>query len=208
VLVAGSASCSPLPVRRLRASTLFATFTDAEMGGGAIVAAEYSTGAAPAPAGSGVAMTGPYGSPTVQASAPLETGDVLDGTRTYWVRGRDAAGNWSAATAVTVPTSGSTTVSGDEPAAVDFLAPPSPNPLRSSATIRFGLARAGEVRLELFDVSGRRVRTVASGVFGPGAHVAAWDGRDHQGHGVKSGVFFLRLTTPSRVFHDRVVVLR
>ena len=78
------------------------------MGGSAVVAAEYSVGPAPAVAGGGLAMSGGFGSPTVQASAPLATDDVLDGTRTYWVRGRDAAGNWSAATALIVPTSGST----------------------------------------------------------------------------------------------------
>jgi hypothetical protein len=49
VLVAGSASCSPLPIRRLRPASLTATFTDAPTGGGAIAGAEYSIGAAPAP---------------------------------------------------------------------------------------------------------------------------------------------------------------
>jgi hypothetical protein len=207
VLVAGSANVSPLPIRRLKPATLGATFSDAEMGGGAVAAAEYSIGATPAPAGSGTAMSGAFGSATVPASAPLATGAVLTGDMTFWVRGRDAAGNWGAATALTVPASGSTTVGVGDEVAVDFLATPSPNPFRGLATIRFGLARAGEVRLELFDLAGRRVQTLASGIHAPGPHLATWDGRDQRGTNVKSGVYFVRLTTPSKVFHTRVVAL-
>jgi hypothetical protein len=170
VLVAGSASCSPLPIRRLRPATLMATFTDAQMGGGVIAAAEYSMGATPAPAGSGIAMSGAFSSTTVQASAGLATGNVLSGSMTFWLRGRDSAGNWGAASKLTVPTTGSTTVSVDDVAAVDFLATPSPNPSRGLATIHFSLARAGEVNLELFDVAGRRVQTLISSDLTPGPH--------------------------------------
>jgi len=120
---------------------------------------------------------------------------------------RDTSGNWGVATALSVPTSGSTTVAVEEAAAVDFLAAPTPNPFRGTANIRFGLARAGEVRLELFDLAGRRVQTLASGVLGPGPHDVHWDGRDAHGANVRSGVYFVRLTTPSQVFHSRVVAL-
>jgi len=74
--------------------------------------------------------------------------------------------------------------------------------------IRFGLAQAGNARLELFDVAGRQVKTLASGILAPGPHAARWDGRDRDGNGVRTGVYFVRFTTPSRVFHSRVVLLR
>ena len=208
VLVAGSASCSPLPIRRLRPATLVATFSDAPMGAGTIAAAEYSMGATPAPAGSGTPMSGAFGSTTVQASAGLATANVLTGSMKLWLRGRDSAGNWGAATSLTVPTTGSTTVSVDDVAAVDFLATPSPNPFRGFSTIRFGLARSGEVRLELFDVAGRQIQTLVSGVQAPGPHVATWNGRDQHGNHVKNGVYFVRLTTPSKQLHARVIALK
>jgi len=208
VLVAGSASCNPLPIRRNRPSSLFATFSDSAMGGGAVVAAEYSIGTAPAPAGSGTSMSGAFGATTVPASAALATGEVLDGHMTLWVRGRDASGNWGAATALTVPTAGSTTLGVEGQEWVDFLATPSPNPFHGPVAIRFGLARAGEIRLELFDVAGRQVQTLASGSLAPGPHVARWNGRDRQGNEVRAGVYFVRLTTGSRVFHKRVVALK
>ena len=95
----------------------------------------------------------------------------------------------------------------DDAAAVDFLATPSPNPSRGLATIRFGLARAGEVHLELFDLAGRRVQTLISSDLAPGPHAATWNGRDRQGNHVRNGVYFVRLTTPSKVFQTRLVRL-
>jgi hypothetical protein len=208
VLIAGSASCNPIPIRTGHAATLFATFSDVEAGGGGVAAAEYSLGDTPAAAGGGTPLAGTFGAPTVQTSAVLAPGTVQDGSLSIWVRGRDAAGNWGAASTITVPTSGGSTVAVGDAAAVDFLATPSPNPFRGSATFRFGLARAGDAQLELFDVQGRRVCTLASGHLAPGPHLATWNGRDQQGNGVRAGVYFVRLTTASRTFHARVVALK
>ena len=153
-------------------------------------------------------MTGAFGSTTVQASAGLATASVLTGSMKIWLRGRDSAGNWGAATTITVPTTGSTTVSVGDVQAVDFLANPSPNPSRGLATIHFGLARASEVNLELFDVAGRRVQTLVSSNLAPGPHTATWDGRDRQGNHVKNGIYLVRLTTPSKAFNTRLVRLQ
>jgi hypothetical protein len=67
-------------------------------------------------------------------------------------------------------------------------------------------SHAGDVQLELFDVTGRNVRTLAAGKLAAGEHTR-WDGQT-QGHDVKAGVYFVRLRTPSRTFHSRVVSLR
>jgi hypothetical protein len=71
--------------------------------------------------------------------------------------------------------------------AVDFLSSPTPNPFRGRAMLRFGLAREGDVQLELFDVTGRNVRTLAAGKHAAGEHTLTWDGRDRQGHEVRPG---------------------
>jgi hypothetical protein len=207
LLVAGSQACNPLPIRRGLAATLFATFSDAESGGGAVAAAEYSIGVVPAPAGGGTPMSGAFGGPSVQAAAALATMNVGSGSMTLWVRARDGAGNWGVASAITVPTVSSGTASVGDGTAVDFLGTPSPNPFHGRASLRFGLARAGAVRLELFDLAGRRVRTLADGLLPAGTHVATWDGRDRQGNAVGAGVYFVRLVTPARTFHARVVSL-
>ena len=63
------------------------------------------------------------------------------------------------------------------------------------------------MRLELFDLAGRRVRSLVSGVLPAGEVSREWDGRDEAGHGVHPGVYFVRLTTPTHRFHERVVAL-
>ena len=47
--------------------------------------------------------------------------------------------------------------------------------------------------MEIFDVRGRRVKTVPLGFAEPGRYWAHWDGRDASGDNVASGVYFVRL---------------
>jgi hypothetical protein len=207
VLIAGSQGVSPLPLRGGEAATLYATLSDAETGGSTVAAAEYSVGAAAAPAGSGTAMGGTFGTTSVQASVALVTDAVPTGTQTLWVRGRDAKGNWGAAGALTVPSVSKGVVAVEEEVKVDFLATPSPNPFQGTTSVRFGLARAAHVRLELFDLAGRRVRTLVDGELAAGRHAAAWDGRDERGADVRAGIYFVRFAAPGRTLNARVVSL-
>ena len=123
------------------------------------------------------------------------------------MRGRDGAGNWGPASGLSVIVNFDGTVSVEASSQVDFLATASPNPVRSTTGVRFGLARAGNVRLELFDLAGRRVRTLVSGTLGAGTHAALWDRRDQHGRTVDAGVYFVQLSTPTQTFHSRMVVL-
>ncbi|MCB0271146.1 MAG: hypothetical protein KDH95_23500, partial [Calditrichaeota bacterium] len=55
------------------------------------------------------------------------------------------------------------------------------------------------VQLDIFDLNGRLVTTIADGSFGTGRHEATWDGSTANGQPVASGVYFCRLsaTAPS-----------
>jgi hypothetical protein len=78
-------------------------------------------------------------------------------------------------------------------AATFRLLSPRPNPSRGASEIRFVLPAARAVRLEVFDLGGRRVRTLASGaVLAAGPHAITWDGRDESGARLAGGVFILR----------------
>jgi len=67
-----------------------------------------------------------------------------------------------------------------------------PNPFAARTGLAFTLARAGDIRVDLFDVSGRRVRTIERAGASAGEHVLIWDGRDDSGRGVPSGVYLAR----------------
>jgi len=69
-----------------------------------------------------------------------------------------------------------------------------PNPFNPATVIRFEVPRnAGTVSLEIYDLTGRKVRTLHQGPLGPGRHEMTWRGRDDSGRPVSSGVYFYRL---------------
>ncbi len=88
------------------------------------------------------------------------------------------------------------------------LRPSLPNPFAAKATLSFSIPRTGAVRLEVFDVSGRRVRTLLDSEVEAGIHVAEWDGRSNRGHSVSSGIYFARLRWDGREAAERLVRIR
>ena len=84
---------------------------------------------------------------------------------------------------------------GDPAVARVALAPNRPNPFAASTELAFELQRAGRAKLQVLDVAGRVVRTVAEGTFGAGRHRFAWDGSDDARGRVAPGVYFYRLVT-------------
>jgi hypothetical protein len=100
----------------------------------------------------------------------------------------------------------------DDPAAlprVTRLHPNVPNPFNPTTTIRFDLARAGRVELEIFDVNGRRVRTLVDGWFDAGwGHRVTWNGLDASGNRVASGIYLYRLVAGEAESTRKMVVLK
>jgi hypothetical protein len=82
---------------------------------------------------------------------------------------------------------------GRAPAPVGFRAL-SRSPLPGTALL-VELAEAAAVRLELFDLAGRRVRSLADRTLPAGPTVIAWDGREESGARARPGVYFARLAT-------------
>ena len=69
-----------------------------------------------------------------------------------------------------------------------------PNPFNPRTTLRFELPAPASVRLEVFDLAGRLVRTLVTAAMPEGSHEAAWDGCDDGGRAVASGAYVARLT--------------
>lgn len=67
-----------------------------------------------------------------------------------------------------------------------------PNPFRAGTELRFALAEAADATLDIFDVSGRRIRSLLTGRQEAGVHVVHWDGRDQRGTEVAAGIYFAR----------------
>lgn len=69
----------------------------------------------------------------------------------------------------------------------------SPNPSTGQARLGFALAQAGNVRLEIFDLLGRRVRTLIDGPREEGRTEIVWDGSDERGGRARSGLYLARI---------------
>jgi DNA-binding beta-propeller fold protein YncE len=93
------------------------------------------------------------------------------------------------------------------PAVLTF-APVTPNPSRGAATLRFGLPQRTRVTLEIFDLQGRRVRTVFDGERTAGWHSLSWKGDGESGGSVGAGLYFARLKAAGQVLDQRLVLIR
>jgi hypothetical protein len=88
------------------------------------------------------------------------------------------------------------------------LAQNRPNPFNPKTLIAFSLPEASDVRLEIYDVAGRKVTTLVDRHLTAGPHSYEWDGRNQNGERVASGVYFYRLSTAERDLSKKMVLLK
>jgi VCBS repeat protein len=77
------------------------------------------------------------------------------------------------------------------------LLPSRPNPFRSASVIRYDLATAGPVQIQIFDVRGRLLKTFDAIQGAPGRFEVMWRGETDRGGAVPAGVYFCRFSAPS-----------
>ena len=83
-----------------------------------------------------------------------------------------------------------------------------PNPFSHMTRIRFAIPEQMHVRMAVYDVRGRLVATIVNGQVGPGVHTALWDGNDHHGKRVASGLYFCRLVAGDQIRTRKMMMLR
>jgi hypothetical protein len=97
----------------------------------------------------------------------------------------------------------------DEKIADNFLlASNYPNPFNASTTIELTLPQAQSVSLDIYDVHGRRVKTLAQTKMAAGVHRLHWDGTDNDGESVASGVYVYRLSTARFAKSKKMVLMK
>jgi hypothetical protein len=83
-----------------------------------------------------------------------------------------------------------------------------PNPAKGRMKIAFSLPQGREVALNLYDLTGRGIRTLAVGWREAGEHEVSWDGRTQDGGKAWAGVYFLKLQAGGECETRRVVLLK
>jgi hypothetical protein len=72
-----------------------------------------------------------------------------------------------------------------------------PNPFNTTTTLGYALPSPSKVEIAVFSIEGRRIRQLISGVVPAGTYRVTWDGRDHGGQQVASGIYFCRMEAGS-----------
>ncbi|OPX35436.1 hypothetical protein B1H10_01290, partial [candidate division KSB1 bacterium 4484_188] len=83
-----------------------------------------------------------------------------------------------------------------------------PNPFNPNTTIRFVLPRNDKVKLIVYDLLGRKVKTLIHATMSSGRHVAMWDGTDDYGYPVASGMYFYKLKTKHYTKVRKMVLMK
>jgi len=83
-----------------------------------------------------------------------------------------------------------------------------PNPFNPTTTIAFTLDRSGPVKLQVFDVKGRLVRTLVNEIRSPGPYSVDWDGKDNAGRAAAAGLYMYRLATGDVVQQKKMTLLK
>jgi hypothetical protein len=86
---------------------------------------------------------------------------------------------------------------------IDFKMSCYPNPFYSRAEINFFLSRQEYVKLDMYDILGRRIKTLTQGYFSPGEHTLTLNSQD-----LAVGTYFVRLQTENANLTKKVIYLK
>ena len=124
----------------------------------------------------------------------------------FVVRTADAAGNWSGVSNnATLP---GTTAQLPDTLPGLALSRPVPNPASRTTSISFVSPSEVDARVEVYDMSGRRVRSLIEGPIGRGRHTLRWDLSDQHRVPVPAGVYLVNARVGTWTQRQRVAVVR
>ncbi len=83
-----------------------------------------------------------------------------------------------------------------------------PNPFNPTTSIKFDLPNMSNVRVTVYDILGKEVRTLVNSDMGAGRYSVTWDGLNDQGQQVTSGVYFYRMDAGTFTMMKKMLLLK
>ena len=83
-----------------------------------------------------------------------------------------------------------------------------PNPFNPLTTIEFDVYKMTQIKLEIFNLMGQRIRTLLDGSYKPGSYYAAWDAMDDDGQVVSAGTYIYTIESDGHIEKRKVVFLK
>jgi len=91
----------------------------------------------------------------------------------------------------------------------NYLRVPWPTPSSGSITIGCSIGQPGPISVDVYDLAGHKIRSLASGSLSAGAHQFHWNGKDQLGQPASQGVYFVRLWVGGQSGqHDQILTKR
>jgi uncharacterized protein (DUF362 family) len=131
-------------------------------------------------------------------------GPSIDSLRIPYVKSQYY--DWSIEWIRTIPNPDWTGVEHTKPN--DFKIANYPNPFNSATNIEFDLPSDGRIELDVFSMTGQRVRRLVSDYVRAGTHSVVWDARDDRGRTVSSGTYFVQIETLSQGHVRKMTFIR
>lgn len=78
-----------------------------------------------------------------------------------------------------------------------------PNPFNPKTNIRFDVSKAGNVKLTVYDLSGKKVSELVNAQYGPGKYIADFDAKE-----ISSGIYFYKLEAPEFVSVKKMILVK
>jgi hypothetical protein len=83
-----------------------------------------------------------------------------------------------------------------------------PNPFNPETTILFSVETPSRVHIEIYDIKGRKVRSLVDKEYNPGEHKAVWDGKNDSGKNAGSGIYFYRMRAGGYTNSRKMILLK
>lgn len=83
-----------------------------------------------------------------------------------------------------------------------------PNPFNPSTCIKYGLKDSGKVDITIYNSRGQKIRNLLSQTMDAGVYRLFWNGLDDTNQICTSGVYIVRMTTPTRSYSSRIILLK
>lgn len=83
-----------------------------------------------------------------------------------------------------------------------------PNPFNPKTNIRFSIPQSTEISLDVYNLKGQHIRSLANGHLEPGLHSVVWEGNDKHNNPVASGVYFYTLKTNLGLMTQKMLLMK
>uniref|UniRef100_A0A7V0Z4J2 T9SS type A sorting domain-containing protein n=1 Tax=candidate division WOR-3 bacterium TaxID=2052148 RepID=A0A7V0Z4J2_UNCW3 len=85
---------------------------------------------------------------------------------------------------------------------------PNPNPFNNKIRIAFNIPEEKEIKLNIYDATGRLVKSLLNGTMAKGRHLILWNGTDNENRELSSGIYFVKVDYENKTFTEKIILVK